>query len=119
MRNKLKTLLIMSIILNSPLSISYAQENLKPETYIQAIGSKGLAIYVNSIMYQARDLSFNIQKVVPFFEKHPEQYVEISYYILDTLSHPANVKIYNRYKKLAEFMGLEGIPLYKEKIQKN
>lgn len=108
--------ILLSILLNLSICTieASAQEKNKKETYITAIGPRGWAVYIPSIMYKARDLSFNLQKVIPFFKRHPEDFEPISHYILSILENTDNKVIYNRYKKLAELMLLENIPDYDE-----
>jgi hypothetical protein len=70
------------------------------------------AMYLESNMHIARDLSYHLQKVAAYFNLHPEKFHPIADYVLNALAHPANKADYDRYYRLAEVMGLENIPPY-------
>lgn len=112
MKNKTK-LIISSIIIG--LSISTANAGVfgfvKKNPVLTAVGV-GSALYLQSTMHKARDLSYNLPKVEPFFQANPQDFNPIANYVLKALSHPANKQDYDRYKKLAEIMGLDNIPPY-------
>lgn len=113
MHKKLK--LFIAIVALS-LSITNAHAGVldfaKKNPLLSAVGVAGGALYMQSAMHKARDLSYNLPKVEPYFKLKPQDFNPIAKYVLWALSNPANKKDYDRYKRLAEVMGLEGIPPY-------
>lgn len=75
-------------------------------------------MYAQSAMHKARDLSYNLPKVEPYFKVNPQDFNPVAKYVLWALINPANKKHYDRYKKLAEVMGLDNIPPYKRLLWK-
>ncbi len=112
MKNKTK-LIISSLLIG--LSISTANAGVfgfvKKNPVLTAVGVGG-ALYLQSTMHKARDLSYNLPKVEPFFQANPQDFNPIANYVLKALANPNNKKDYDRYKKLAEIMGLDNIPPY-------
>lgn len=82
------------------------------------LSSAGLlgAAYLASPMHKARDLSYHLDTVEPYFNIHPEDFKPIAEYVLKALFNPANKADYDRYKKLAEMMNLE-IPPYSPPVK--
>lgn len=113
MENKFK-LLISAIILS--LSMSNVNADVfniaKKNPLLSAVGLAGGALYVQTAMHKSRNLSYNLPKVEPYFKLNPQDFSPIAQYVLWALSNPANKKDYDRYKRLAEVMGLQGIPPY-------
>lgn len=112
MNKKLK--IIVSTVLLS-LSISSVQANpidfaLK-HPYLSALGVGG-ALYMGSAMHKAKDLSYHLSKVDNYFKVNPQDFNPVAKYVLWALANPANKSDYNRYKKLAQMMGLNNIPTY-------
>ncbi|NCP98231.1 hypothetical protein GW796_00600 [archaeon] len=109
-----KTKIILSSLLIS-FSMSSANAGvfnfIKKNPVVTAVGVGG-ALYLQSTMHKARDLSYDLPKVEPFFQANPQDFNPISKYVLNALTHPNNKKDYDRYKKLAEIMGLDNIPPY-------
>lgn len=113
MKNKIKVL-VSGIILS--LSFSTAQagilEFVNKNPLLTAVGVAGGALYAQSAMHKARDLSYHLPKVEPYFKVNPQDFNPVAKYVLWALSNPANKKNYDRYKRLAEVMGLDNIPPY-------
>lgn len=124
MRKKIKVL-IASLLLSASMS-SHAQLSVGSEAGLGArvfgaivrnpvktgIGIGVGAIYLDSNIHIARDLSYHLQKVAEYFNLHPEKFNPIANYVLHALAHPANKADYDRYYRLAEVMGLENLPPY-------
>ncbi len=72
----------------------------------------GTAIYANSVIHKSRYLSYNLNEVENYFNQNPNEFDPIGNYVLNALENPAKKNDYDRYKKLAEVMGLENIPPY-------
>lgn len=113
MYNKIK-LLVTGTILS--LSFSTAQAGIldfaKKNPLLTAVGVAGGALYAQSAMHKARDLSYHLPKVDSYFKVNPQDFNPVAKYVLWALANPANKKDYDRYTKLAEVMGLDNIPPY-------
>ncbi len=109
-----KNIKIILTGLTVSLSISVANAGVlnfaKKHPVVTTVGAG--ALYLQSTMHKARDLSYNLQKVEPFFQANPQDFNPIAQYVLKALSNPNNKQDYDRYKKLAEIMGLDNIPQY-------
>lgn len=115
MHNKSKFKIILASIVLS-LSINNANAGIldlvKDHPLLSAVGLAGGAMYSQSVVHKARDLSFHLPKVEPYFQQNPNDFNPIAQYVLNALAHPANKADYDRYKRLAEVMDLDNIPPY-------
>ena len=68
-------------------------------------------VYMKSAMHQARDLSFDLDKVGPFFARHPDRWDPVAQYVLHSIHDPQTREGYDRYYRLAQVMGLN-VPPY-------
>lgn len=113
MKHKIKVL-VSSIFLS--LTISHANADVfgivKRNPLATAVGVGFGTLYMQTTMHKARDLSYHLPKVDDYFKLKPQDFNPIAKYVLWALANPANKKDYDRYKRLAEVMGLDGIPPY-------
>ena len=115
MKNKSKFKIILTTILLG-LSLSSAQAEdlnfVEQHPFLSILGGVAGATYLDSVMHHARYLSYNLNQVQPYFQTKPQDFDPIAKYVLNALAQPANQSDYERYKKLAEVMGLNNIPPY-------
>jgi len=112
MKNKLKIsifCIILSVSINTNAGILDLIKN-NPE--LTAIGIAGGALYSGTAMHKARDLSFHLPKVKSYFAQNPKDFNPVAKYVLWALANPSSKSDYDRYKRLAEVMNLDGIPPY-------
>lgn len=112
MKNKLKILIsciILSVSINTNAGILDLMKN-NPE--LTAIGIAGGVLYSGTAMHKARDLSFHLPKVKSYFAQNPKDFNPVAKYVLWALANPSSKSDYDRYKRLAEVMNLDGIPPY-------
>lgn len=114
MYNKIKVLL-SGIILSISFSTTHAGvlDFAKKNPLFTATAVAGGALYAQSTMHKARDLSYHPYKVESYFQLNPQDFNPIAKYVLWALNNPANKKDYERYTKLAQIMGLDNIPPYR------
>lgn len=107
MKNKI---FVTALVLCASFSSAHAQlKFLKKNPLIAtagAIGIVGTSVYRDTILAKARDLSFNLNKVVPYFEAKPDDFNPVADYVLNALATTQKRSDYDRYAKLAEVMGI-------------
>lgn len=116
MKKQIKAIIgILLIALTIPTANAGPLKFVRKNPILTAVGI-GAALYLKSPSHKADELSYDPSKAVPFFQSYPQYYNPISQYVLNALAHPDNKKSYDRYKKLAEVMGLNNIPPYEPKF---
>lgn len=111
-----KKIVVLFKVLILCFSISTANAGIlgvmKQHPILSGIGIAGGALYSQTAIHKARDLSYHLPKVESYFKLNPQDFNPISQYVLYALKNPNNKKDYDRYKRLAETMGLDDIPPY-------
>lgn len=111
MNKKLKVLLCL-FILYLPFSAKADPVDFAIRHPMLSLLGVGTVVYLDSVIHISRHLSKHTDEVEPYFKRHPKDFNPVSKYVLNALAHPLNKSDYDRYKKLAEIMGLENIPPY-------
>jgi hypothetical protein len=99
---------IFSSLLGIPsnTSQSHTTDNLLLSS---VVGAVGVGVLLTKRSSQADYLSYHLPEVKSYFNKNQKEFTPIKEIVLQWLQQPGNQETYDRYKRLAEKMGLPNI----------